>query len=32
VGFSGQVAWDFNKFVIDKGEEIVARLDSKAEP
>ena len=30
--FGDQVRWNFNKFVIDKGGEIVARFDSKVEP
>jgi glutathione peroxidase len=30
--FSGQITWNFNKFVVDKSGEVVARFDSKVEP
>ncbi len=30
--FSGKVTWNFNKFLVDKNGEIVARFDSKVEP
>ncbi|MGO9411874.1 MAG: glutathione peroxidase [Spirochaetia bacterium] len=30
--FGGQITWNFNKFVVDKSGEVVARFDSKVEP
>jgi glutathione peroxidase len=30
--FSGKITWNFNKFLVDKEGEIVARFDSKVDP
>ena len=30
--FSGKITWNFNKFLVDRNGEVVARFDSKVEP
>jgi glutathione peroxidase len=31
-GFAGEISWNFNKFLVDRSGEIVARFGSKEEP